>query len=122
MEIHKTGQVITLENVIDYLEEFKYKAECLEKSFNKIFDYKIDEEDLLKENGLVDLAIMIINGIKDKTLFEEVMEEIEADNYQKTRWDLEDEIEMLEYKLEKKEKEIEEFWDMYREEMRENLR
>lgn len=77
---------------------------------------------MLKENGLVDLAIMIINGIKDKTLFEEVMEEIEADNYQKTRWDLEDEIEMLEYKLEKKEKEIEEFWDMYREEMRENLR
>ncbi len=122
MEIHKTGQVITLENVIDYLEEFNYKADCLEKSFNKIFDYKIDEVDLLKENGLVDLAIMIINGIKDKTLFEEVMEEIEADNYQKTRWDLEDEIEMLEYKLEKKEKEIEEFWDMYREEMRENLR
>lgn len=65
MDIHYGGKVITFTDFINYAEEFKYKAENLEKSFNKIFDYSIDEEDLLHKDGLRKFAIMVICGLYD---------------------------------------------------------
>ena len=75
MDINCGGRKISFDNIMYYLDEMKYKAENLEKSFNKIFDHGLHEEDLLEKNGLKKLAINIMKELPEEE-FDKTMKEI----------------------------------------------